>query len=198
MTFKGKLDLEIKMYPILSFCVCPRDKSAPIEVRIRPQMHLSTVKVPIDFGRDWPWSSVSFFISNLLFSTKFCVSYSFASCCIYLMRSSPVSVPHPTWLRTYTDSYARGQGPTMDREAVCFHILVIPLILVSTRRLALDFTSCCRCSLYHKRFTCRHFICQHSSITETTVKPRPLAVNLFGFQYWESSSLFTSALVVAL
>ena len=29
-----------------------------------------------------------------------------------------MSVPHATWLRTYTDSYALGQGPAMDREAV--------------------------------------------------------------------------------
>ena len=29
-------------------------------------------------------------------------------------------------------------------------------------------------------------------MTETTVKPRPLAFILFGFQYWESLSSFTS------
>ena len=40
-----------------------------------PKMPLSTVKVPIDFGIDWSWSSVSFLTSNLLYSTKFCVSY---------------------------------------------------------------------------------------------------------------------------
>ena len=43
------------------------------------------------------------------------------------MRPSPLSVPHPTWLRTYTDSYACGQGPTMDRETVYLYILVRPL-----------------------------------------------------------------------
>ena len=38
-----------------------------------------------------------------------------------------MSVPHPTWLRTYTDSCARRQGPAMDRETVYFYILVSPL-----------------------------------------------------------------------
>ena len=62
-----------KIYPSLSLWVCPRDKSPPINVRIskfRPYMHLSTVKVPIDFKIDWPRSSVLFLISNQLFFFK--------------------------------------------------------------------------------------------------------------------------------
>ena len=62
-------------------------------------------RCPIDFGIDWPWSSVSFLISNLCFSTKFCISYSFASGCIYLVTPSPANAPHSTGQRTYTDSY---------------------------------------------------------------------------------------------
>ena len=77
-------------------------------------MHLSTVKVPIDFGIDF--DLVSFLISNLLYFTNFPVL--FASFYIYLVRPWPVNVPYPTWLRTYTDSYARGQGPAIDRETV--------------------------------------------------------------------------------
>ena len=38
-----------------------------------------------------------------------------------------MSVPHPTWLHTDTDSYTSGQGPIMDRETVYFNILVRPL-----------------------------------------------------------------------
>ena len=67
LTFKVKFNLKVKIYPILSVWVCPRDKSPLIEVRISKfgqKMHLSTVKVPIDFGIDWPWSSVLFLISN--------------------------------------------------------------------------------------------------------------------------------------
>ena len=75
-----------------------------IEIRISkfgPKMHLSTVKVPIAFGLDWPWSSVSFLISNLVFSSKLCVSCSFASVCIYLVRPSPVNAAHSTGHSTY-------------------------------------------------------------------------------------------------
>ena len=110
--------------------VCPHDNSPLIEVRISkfgPKMHLSTVKIPINLGIDWPRSSVLFLISNQLFFCKLCISHSFASFCMYLVRPSPLSVPHPTWLRTYTDSYACGQGPAMDRETVYLYILVKPL-----------------------------------------------------------------------
>ena len=68
-------------------------------------MHLSTVKVLIDFGIDLASSSVAFSISNLVFSTKLCISYSFASVCIYSVRPSPVNAPYSTGHRTYTDSY---------------------------------------------------------------------------------------------
>ena len=108
LTFKIKFNFKVKIYPILSLWVCPRDKSPLIEIRISkfgPKMHLSTVKVPIDFGLDWPWSSVSFLISNLCFSTKLCISHSFALVCIYLVRPSPVNAPHSTGHRTYMDSY---------------------------------------------------------------------------------------------
>ena len=130
MIFKVKLNLKVKIYPSFGLWVCPGDKSIPNKVSLSKfgqKMHFSTDKVPIDFGIDWSWSSVSFLASNLLYSTKFCVSWIFASFCIYLVRPSPLSVPHPTWLRTYTDSYACGHGPAMDRETVYFYILVRPL-----------------------------------------------------------------------
>ena len=80
------------------FWACRHEKSPPIEVKfskIGPQMHLVTFEVPFDLGLDWPWSSVSFLISNLFFSTNVCVSYSFASVCIYLVRPSPAMFPIP-------------------------------------------------------------------------------------------------------
>ena len=61
LTFKVKLNLKVKIYPILGLWVCPGDKSIPNEVRLSkfgPKIHLSTVKVPIDFGIDWLCSSV--------------------------------------------------------------------------------------------------------------------------------------------
>ena len=74
LAFKVKLNFKVKIYPILSMWVCPCNKSPLIEVSISkfgPKMHLSTVKVPIDFGLDWLWSSVSFLISNLCFLPNF-------------------------------------------------------------------------------------------------------------------------------
>ena len=46
----------------------------------------------------------------------------------------------------------------------------------STRQLTLDFTSCYWFSPYHICFACRNFICQHWSITETTVKKAPIGL----------------------
>ena len=57
-----------------AFLACLRDKSPPIEVRISKfglKMHVSTVKIPLDLGIDWSRSSLSFFISNLLFLLNF-------------------------------------------------------------------------------------------------------------------------------
>ena len=60
------------------------------DFQIWTKMHLSTVRIPIDFGIDWPRSSVAFLISNQLFFCKLHVSYSFASFCIYLVMTSPL------------------------------------------------------------------------------------------------------------
>ena len=161
--------------------VCPCDKSPPIEVSISkfgPKMHLSTIKIPIDFGLDWPWSSVSFLISNLCCFTKLCVSYSFASVCIYLVRPSPVNAPQSTGHRTYANYSMHVERVPPWTVKQYFYILVWPSELnePSTRRLALDFTSSYRFSPNHTHLTCRNFICQQSAITETTVKQRPLAI----------------------
>ena len=85
-------------------------------------MHLSTVKVPIDFGLDWPWCSVSFLISNLFILPKFAPHYSFASVCIYLVRPSQVSAAHSTWHRTYTDSfmYADSVAPWTVKQSILY------------------------------------------------------------------------------
>ena len=147
-------------------------------------MHLSTVKVPIDFGLDWPWCSVSFLISNMFILPKFASHYSFASVCIYSVRPSLMSAAHSTWHRTYTDSFMHADSVApwtvkpssfiswLDRRS-------------STRRLALDSTSSYRFLSNDTHLTCRNFICQHSAITETTVNQRPLAIIWFD-SYWAS------------
>ena len=57
-----------------SFWVCSHHYSSAIQARISkfgPKMHLSTVKIPTNFGRDWFWFSLSFSILKPIFSTKF-------------------------------------------------------------------------------------------------------------------------------
>ena len=106
--------------------VCPCDKSPPIEVSISkfgPKMHLSTVKVPIDFGLDWPWSSVSFVISNLCFFYQ-TLRLLFICVCLYIFSEAIASecstihrAPHICGF-----FYARGKGPAVDRETVFLYL----------------------------------------------------------------------------
>ena len=167
------------------FWACPCDKSPPIEVSVSkfcPKMHLNTVKVPIDFGLDWPWCSVLFLISNLFIIPKFAYQYSFTSVCIYLVRPLPLSAAHSTWHRTYTDSFMHTDSvaPSTVKQS-SFFILVGPLEFnePSTRRFALNSTSSYRFLSNYTHLTCRNFLCQHSAITETTVKQRPFAIIWF-------------------
>ena len=121
-----KFNLRVKIYPILSLWTCALDNSPQIEVRIfkfGPIMHLITVKVPIDF---WDWLTL---ILSFMFNFQPVIFYQtlhllFICTVLYVFRLSSACVPHPTWLRTYTDSYALGQGPAIDRETVYSYISV--------------------------------------------------------------------------
>ena len=187
MNFKVKSTLKVKIYPI----ACPCNKSPPIEVSISkfgPKMHLSTVKVPIDFGRGWPWCSVSFLISNLFILPKFASHYSFASVCIYSVRPLPVSAAHSTWHCRYTDSFMHADNVepwTVKQSSFISWLDRLEFNEPSTRRLARDFTSSYRFLSNYTHLTCHNFICQHSAITETTVNQRPLAIIWFD-SHWES------------
>ena len=53
-----------------SFWACSHHFSSAIPARITkfgPKMHLSTVEIPINFGLDWFWSSLSFSILKPIF-----------------------------------------------------------------------------------------------------------------------------------
>ena len=57
------------------FWACPDNYSPPILVRISKfgqQMHFSTIKIPLNSGLDWPWTSPSFLIQKLFFSLWQC------------------------------------------------------------------------------------------------------------------------------
>ena len=52
------------------FWACPNHYSPPILVRISKlgqEMHFSTVKIPVNSGLDWPWTSPSFLSPKLFF-----------------------------------------------------------------------------------------------------------------------------------
>ena len=88
--------------------------------------------------------------------------------------------PHLYWFLCMRTGSCHGPWPLYLGETIG----VQP---ASTRQLALDFTSCYWFSPYHIRFVCRNFICQHWSITETTVKKRLLASILFDHQTCSSA-----------
>ena len=67
LSFKVKFNLKSNITPFLA---CPHHHSSTVQARITrfgPRMHLRTVKVPIDFGLDWLWSSPSFSILKPIF-----------------------------------------------------------------------------------------------------------------------------------
>ena len=45
-------------------------------------------------------------------------------------------------------------------------------------------------TIYLHSLTCRNYLCQHSTITETTIEQLPLAFILFDFQHWDNPASF--------
>ena len=114
--FKVKLNLKVTIYPILGLWGFPNLDQKCVLALLRSLLILGLIDLDLQFH--FNFKPVIFY--------QICVSYIFASFCIYLVRPSPLSVPHPTWPRTYIDSYACGQGPAMDRETIYLYILVRP------------------------------------------------------------------------
>ena len=59
--------LLVPFLPEASFWACPCHHSPPIQDKISkfgPKMHLSTVKIPVNFGLDWHCPSISFLIAK--------------------------------------------------------------------------------------------------------------------------------------
>ena len=76
LELQGQIELKSQNLPHFELV---RAMSPPIEVSISkfwPKVHLSTVKVPIEFGLDWPWCSVLF-----LAATKQLYEWYFLSVC---------------------------------------------------------------------------------------------------------------------
>ena len=66
----------------IPFWACPYNNLSPVQATITkfgPEMHLNTVKIPVDFGRDKPSASISFLIVKAIFLTYlrcFCINIS--------------------------------------------------------------------------------------------------------------------------
>ena len=90
LLFLGMIDLESRPWGstwksnFTSFWACSHHYSSAIQARITkfgPKMHLSTVKIPTNFGLDWLWSSLSFSILKPIFYQIYLHPF-----CIYLVR----------------------------------------------------------------------------------------------------------------
>ena len=164
---------------IVIACVCPCvgqswaclcNNSSELESpNLDKKMQNILLKVPIVFGTDWAWPSRSNFtiLKNSVYLHRFCIFEIF-------VRHVCLTVPHPTWLRTHCLTTTCPPTGSRHRLWNCLAVYLgetIGVQPVSTWRLALNFTSSCRFSTYCTHLTCRNFICQHSAIVKTTVKP---------------------------
>ena len=87
----------------IPFWACPYNNLSPVQATITkfgPEIHLNTVKIPVDFGRDKPSASISFFTVKAIFLTYYTCNevvggvYWFHSVRPSLRPSVRPSVPH--------------------------------------------------------------------------------------------------------
>ena len=91
------------------FWACPNHYSPPILVRISElgqEMHISTVRIPVNSGLDWPWTSPSLPIPKLIF---FCIM----AVCIETVKQSLICFNSVQGLfhSLYTTHSQSGMGP---------------------------------------------------------------------------------------
>ena len=85
--FRSNLTSKSKVTP---FWACRYDNSSPVQARITkfgPKVQNTFVKIPVDFGIDWSWSSISFSILKPFFYQTYLRCF-----CNYLVRPSPVYI----------------------------------------------------------------------------------------------------------
>ena len=97
------------------FWACPHDHPPPVEVRISkfwPIMHLSSVKIPVNFRIDWYWSSISF-LPEASFGLR--VLSLPASVCLCVCLSLCVSV-NPELVRAINHDAFKLEPPNLDKR----------------------------------------------------------------------------------
>ena len=121
---------------------------------------MQNILFTIVLGADWAWPSMSNLTSfyNSVYLYRFCVFEIF----VRRAKTEFVKLFHIAHGAAHIliPLYAHRQGRATDRETVYEHIFVRPSesCQPSTRRLAVDFTSCCRFSPNHTHLTYRYFI----------------------------------------
>ena len=151
---------------IVSLWVCPWDKSPLIEVSISkfwPKMYLSTVKVSIDFGIDWPWSSLLFLISSQLFFFQ-TSRLSFICLVLYIFSEAIASdcstshmAPHIYWF-PWMGTGSR-HGP-LNSLPLFYLGETIPVSASLNSAIGTGVYQLLSVLPYYIRFACQNFICQ--------------------------------------
>ena len=94
------------------FWACPDHYSPHILFRISKfghQMHFSTVKIPVNLGLGWPWTSPSFLIPRFFFSLWRCALRLWNSpCFVSMLFRDCFTVSTPVNMGTHSQS---GMGP---------------------------------------------------------------------------------------
>ena len=173
------------------FWACPCDNSSPVQARTMqfgPEVQNTLFKIPKVLGVDWAWHvKFNLFSKSCSFASLLGL-WNICETCINKWKRSLFHILNDC--AQICSPTASCHGPWNSRVVS----LVWPLLASqsSTRRLAMDFQFFCRLSLIYTYLTCRNFVCQHSVMVETTLKPRAFAfiVSDFSNMYWETQHYF--------
>ena len=151
-------------------------------------MQNTLVKILTVLGVDWAWHvRFNLFSKSSLFALLLHL-WNICETCINIWKRS---LFHILNVNTQICSPTASCHGLWNSQVVS---LVWPLLASqsSTRQLAMDFQCFCRLSLNYTYLTCRNFVCQHSVMVQTTLKPRAFAFILSDFSnmYWETRRYF--------
>ena len=164
LTFKVKFNFKIKIYPILSLWVCPRDKSPLVEgfpnldqkcilVQLGSLLILGLIDLDLQL---YFYFQTSYFLQTSRLLLICVVLYIFSEA-IATDCSTSHMAQHIYWFLCMRAGSRHGPWNSLP----LYLGETIGVQPASTRQLALDFTSCYWFSPYHIWLACRNFICQH-------------------------------------
>ena len=159
------------------FWACPCDNSSPIQAwttKFGPEVQNTLVKIPVVLGIDWAWHvKFNIFSKSCLFASLL-ILLNICEACINIWKRSLFHI-----LNGCTHSVVSW---TVE-QASCIFSLTIVGFPVLKLAIAMDFQCYCRLSLNYTYLTCQNFVCQHSVMVETTLKPRAFAFIMSDFQH---------------